>query len=65
MKYSQKEMIEKLKENNFYFKKKFGQNFIIDSNIINKIVDNSDIENNTLVIERLELAFGKENVKIK
>ena len=51
MKYSQKEMIEKLKENNFYFKKKFGQNFIIDSNIINKIVDNSGIDNNTMVIE--------------
>ena len=51
MKYSQKEMIKKLNENNFNFKKKFGQNFIIDSNIINKIVDNSNIDNNTMVIE--------------
>lgn len=33
------------------FKKKFGQNFIKDNTIINKIVDNVNIDNNTLVIE--------------
>lgn len=33
------------------FKKKFGQNFIKDNIIINKIVDNANIDSDTLVIE--------------
>lgn len=33
------------------FKKKFGQNFIKDVTIINKIVDNAQIDDETLVIE--------------
>lgn len=33
------------------FKKKFGQNFIKDATIINKIVDNANVDNETLVIE--------------
>lgn len=33
------------------FKKKFGQNFIKDNTIINKIVDNANVDNDTLVIE--------------
>ena len=33
------------------FKKKFGQNFITDNTIINKIVDKANIDNKTLVIE--------------
>jgi 16S rRNA (adenine1518-N6/adenine1519-N6)-dimethyltransferase len=37
--------------NNFKFKKKFGQNFIIDENITNNIVDKSNIEEESLVIE--------------
>ena len=36
---------------NFEFKKSFGQNFIKDDNIINKIVDNASIDKDTLVIE--------------
>ena len=36
---------------NFKFKKKYGQNFIQDKNIINKIVEKSDIDKETLVIE--------------
>lgn len=32
-------------------KKKFGQNFIVDENIINSIIDKSHIDNDTLVIE--------------
>ena len=36
---------------NFNFKKKFGQNFIIDNNIINSIIKKSDIDKDTLVIE--------------
>ncbi len=37
--------------NNFRFKKKFGQNFINDENVINNIVDKAEIDNETLVIE--------------
>lgn len=33
------------------FKKKFGQNFLIDKNITKKIVDISDIKDNSLIIE--------------
>ena len=36
---------------NFEFKKSFGQNFIKDDNIINKIVQNANIDRDTLVIE--------------
>ncbi|MDD3391929.1 MAG: 16S rRNA (adenine(1518)-N(6)/adenine(1519)-N(6))-dimethyltransferase RsmA [Bacilli bacterium] len=35
----------------FKFKKKFGQNFIIDDNIIQSIVNKTDIDKETLVIE--------------
>ena len=35
----------------FKFKKSFGQNFINDKNIINKIIECSDIKDNSLVIE--------------
>ena len=35
----------------FRFKKSFGQNFINDKNIINKIIECSDIKENSLVIE--------------
>ena len=38
-------------EFNFDFKKKFGQNFIIDENIINGIISKADIDKDTLVIE--------------
>ena len=37
--------------NNFEFKKSLGQNFIKDDNIIDKIVKNSYIDKDTLVIE--------------
>ena len=33
------------------FKKKFGQNFLQDNNIIRKIVDTANIEDNSLIIE--------------
>ena len=36
---------------NFDYKKSFGQNFINDDKIINKMVDNSEIDKDTLVIE--------------
>lgn len=46
-----KDLKNLMENNNFSFKKKFGQNFIIDDNIINAIVNKSEIDNNTLVIE--------------
>jgi len=42
-----KEMIA----NDFRTKKKFGQNFLVDQNILKKIVDASSITDNSLVIE--------------
>ena len=51
MKYSKSEMKETLDNNSFKFKKKFGQNFIIDVNVINNIVDKSNVDKDTLVIE--------------
>lgn len=49
--YSPKYMKEILEKNNFNFKKNFGQNFIIDENIINNIIKVSDVDKDTLVIE--------------
>ena len=51
MNYSPKQMNENLNKNNFSFKKKFGQNFIIDENIIKNIVEKSNVDKDTLVIE--------------
>ena len=49
--YSPKKMQENLNDENFKFKKKFGQNFIIDENIIDSIIKKSDLKDNSLVIE--------------
>ena len=51
MEYSPNKMKETLQENNFNVKKKFGQNFIIDKNIIESIIKKSEIDKDTLVIE--------------
>lgn len=40
-----------LKKHNFIFKKRYGQNFIVDKNIIQKIIKLSKIDQETLVIE--------------
>lgn len=45
---NQKEFI---KDYDFKFKKKFGQNFLTDVNILNNIVDSANIDDDTLVIE--------------
>ncbi len=42
---------EILNENKFVFKKKFGQNFLLDQNILNNIVSLGNISKDTLVIE--------------
>lgn len=46
-----KELKNLIEQNQFNFKKKFGQNFIIDENIINSIVSKANIDKETLVIE--------------
>ena len=51
MEYSPNKMKEKLEKNSFNFKKKFGQNFIIDKNVIKSIISKADIDKETLVIE--------------
>lgn len=51
MEYSPKKMSANLTDNNFKFKKKFGQNFIIDENVINRAVEKADIDKQTMVIE--------------
>ena len=42
---------EILNKNNFSFKKKFGQNFLLDNNILNNIVNLGELDKQTLVIE--------------
>lgn len=49
--YSPKNMNYLIEKNGFNFKKKFGQNFIIDENVINNIVEKAKIDKDTLVIE--------------
>lgn len=51
MEYSPNKLKEKMDKYNFNFKKNYGQNFIIDENIINNIITNSNIDKDTLVIE--------------
>lgn len=51
MDYSFKKMQEKLEQNGFYLKKKFGQNFIVDENIIDSILTKANVDKDTLVIE--------------
>ena len=51
MKYSPKKMESFLKNKNFNFKKNFGQNFIVDKNIIDNIIKFSLVDKDTMVIE--------------
>ncbi|MBR3898246.1 MAG: 16S rRNA (adenine(1518)-N(6)/adenine(1519)-N(6))-dimethyltransferase RsmA [Bacilli bacterium] len=51
MEYSPNKMKETLEENDFNFKKKFGQNFIVDKNVIHSIINKAEIDGETLVIE--------------
>lgn len=46
-----KNTIEILQKYNFNFQKKFGQNFLIDKNILEKIVDAAQIEETDCVLE--------------
>ena len=51
MQYSPKKMNEVLEKNSFSLKKKFGQNFIVDENLIDSIINKSLIDKDTLVLE--------------
>ena len=51
MQYSPIKFKEKMEKYNFNLKKMFGQNFIIDENIINNIIMSAEIDKDTLVIE--------------
>lgn len=51
MEYSPNKMQKNLNEHQFHFKKNYGQNFIVDKNIIQKIITSCDIDQETLVIE--------------
>ena len=51
MDYTPKKMQEFLEKNNFNLKKKYGQNFIVDENIITSIINKAEIDKDTLVIE--------------
>ncbi len=51
MEYSPKKMKELLEKYGFSLKKKFGQNFIVDENIIDAIINKSGVDKDTLVIE--------------
>ncbi len=51
MEYSPNKMQQNLNSHQFHFKKNYGQNFIIDRNVIEKIVTSCQIDEDTLVIE--------------
>ena len=51
MEYSNSKMKQEIEESHFNFKKKYGQNFIVDKNIIHSIIKKSEIDDETLVIE--------------
>lgn len=51
MEYSPKKMKQILEKHEFNFKKAFGQNFIVDENIIDGIIHKAAITSNTLVLE--------------
>ena len=42
---------EVLIKNDFHFKKKFGQNFITDKNLLDKIVDSAGVTEQDTVVE--------------
>lgn len=46
-----KETIQVLQKHEFQFKKKFGQNFLIDSHVLDKIVDAAQITKDDFVLE--------------
>ena len=48
---NKEKVIKILQENNASVKKQFGQNFLLDENVLNNIVKSSGIDSNTFVVE--------------
>lgn len=48
---SPKNTIEIIKKHEFVFQKKFGQNFLIDANILDKIIDSASVTKDDFVLE--------------
>ncbi len=46
-----KKTIEVIQKNDFSFKKSFGQNFLVDSHVLDKIIDAADITGEDFVLE--------------
>ena len=46
-----RETIKVLQETNFTFQKKYGQNFLIDEHVVDKIINAAGIDKDTLVLE--------------
>jgi 16S rRNA (adenine1518-N6/adenine1519-N6)-dimethyltransferase len=44
--------IEVLQKYNFAFQKRFGQNFLIDTHVLDKIIDSAQITKDDFVLER-------------
>ena len=44
--------IEVLQKYNFSFQKKFGQNFLIDTHVLDKIIQSANITEDDMVLER-------------
>ena len=40
-----------LEQHGFHFSKKLGQNFLINVNVVNEIIEKSDVNKNDLIIE--------------
>lgn len=51
MEYSPKKMQDLLDKSEFKLKKQFGQNFIVDENIINNIITKAELDKDIMVIE--------------
>ena len=45
------ELRDILAKNGFYFKKKFGQNFLTDANLLDAIVRDAGVDDATVVLE--------------
>lgn len=50
--------IEVLQKYNFSFQKKFGQNFLIDTHVLDKIIQSANITKDDMVLE-----IGPESVR--
>mgnify|MGYP000436959912 CR=1 FL=1 len=50
-----KNTIEVLQKYNFNFQKKFGQNFLIDTHVLERIIDEAGITPDDFVLERTSL----------